>query len=217
MSMSGSHCVLDLDDTLIHAFFITPQQLEEITTKEEYSYLKSRMNILQVVDMNDGDVAGRGEVSIVMVVLRPYVKEFLDFILSYFDKVTIWSAGVKRYVRAIESILFPSDNELYNNKREKVLSRQDCNEITKISVLKDLASKGFDLKRTLLIDDNPTTSANNKENAIHLPAYDLKLKKEHVTFDDLSLLKIIDWIKENNINECSDFRLLNKKSIFKSK
>ena len=212
--MSNSNCVLDLDDTLIHSFFLSQQQLDEIITKEEYSYLKDRMKILHIVDINDDDVAGKGNISIVMVVLRPYMKEFLEFIFSYFDEISIWSAGHKRYVRAIESIIFPTDNKLYSTKNVKVLSRKDCNEITKISVLKDLASKGYDLNRTLLIDDNQTTSVNNKDNAIHLPAYDLKLKKEHIIYDDKSLLKIIDWIKENNVNQCSDFRKLNKKNIF---
>lgn len=212
--MVESHCVLDLDDTLIHAFFITPQQLEEITTKEEFSYLKERTKILHVVDIGDNDIAGRGDIAIIMIVLRPYMREFLDFILTYFDKVSIWSAGEKRYVRAIESIIFPPDNELYRIKSAKVLTRRDCNEITKVSVLKDLASKGFDLTKTLLIDDNTTTSANNRDNAIHLPAYDLKLLKEHITYDDNTLLHIIEWLKANNVNQCPDVRKLNKKGIF---
>ena len=119
--MSGSHIVLDLDDTLIHAFFISQQQLEEINTKSEYSYLKDRIKILHIVDINDGDTLGRGDVTIVMIVLRPYLREFLDFIVDYFDNISIWSAGHKRYVRAIESVIFPPDNPHYQKKSLKVL------------------------------------------------------------------------------------------------
>lgn len=214
--MSGSHIVLDLDDTLIHAFFISQQQLEEINTKSEYSYLKDRIKILHIVDINDGDTLGRGDVTIVMIVLRPYLREFLDFIVDYFDNISIWSAGHKRYVRAIESVIFPPDNPHYQKKSLKVLSREDCNEITKVSVLKDLASKDFDLFKTLIVDDNQTTFVKNRGNAIHLPAYNVKLSKDHIMYDDTSLLCIIDWIKKNNIKNCKDVRLVDKKAIFTS-
>lgn len=212
--MSNQEVVLDLDDTLIHAFQITQLKLDEIETNPEYSYLKDRMKILRIVDINDEDVAGKGEISIFMIVLRPYLKEFLDFILKYFDKVSIWSAGHKRYVRAIESIIFSPDDEVYNSKCTRVLTRRDCNEITSKSVLKDLSSKGYDLKKTLFIDDNLTTSKNNRDNAIHLPAYDVHLRKDHIMFDDRTLQQIIEWIKNNNINKCDDIRTIDKSNIF---
>lgn len=212
--MSGCHIALDLDDTLIHAFFISQQQLEEITTDSKYSYLKGRMKVLHIVDISDDDVLGKGIVSIVMIVFRPYLQEFLKFLLEYFDSISIWSAGHKRYVRAIESLLFSPDNEIYKKKCVKVLSRKDCNEITKTSVLKDLNSRGFNLENTIIIDDNETTFVNNPNNAIHIPAYNPQLKEEHIMFDDTSLLKIMEWIKSNYTQKNQDVRTLKLKEIF---
>lgn len=212
--MSERHIALDLDDTLIHAFFISQQQLDEITTDSKYNYLKGRMKILHIVDINDDDLIGKGNISIVMIVFRPYLQEFLKFLLDYFDHISIWSAGHKRYVRAIESILFSPDNEVYRNKCVKVLTRKDCNEITKTSVLKDLNSKGFNLENTIIIDDNETTFVNNPNNAIHIPAYNPQLKEEHILYDDKSLLKIMEWIKTNYIHKNQDVRTLKLNEIF---
>ena len=130
------------------------------------------------------------------MILRPNIKEFIKFILEYFDHISIWSAGTKRYVRAIESIIFSPDDKVYKEKCSQVLSRKDCNKITKTSVLKDISTKGFDLKNTLIIDDNHTTLVNNPDNGILIPAYEPELNKNHIFYEDKCLLELIEWFKK---------------------
>lgn len=211
-----SHTImLDLDSTLIHTTFISENQLNEIKNSPQYDSLKHRVRILKIIDINDNDIIGRGVITTAIVILRPHLKEFIEFISSYFDDIRIWSAGHKRYVRGIESLIFAPENELYINKPIKVLTRLDCNEITDRSVLKDLASKGLNLSSTLIVDDNSTTFVNNPNNAIHIPAYNAKPTKDDINKDDKCLLNLIEWIKKNNVNKCLDVRKLDKSHIFK--
>lgn len=209
------HLVLDLDATLIHTFFIEEINVNKIKNSSEFNFLKNRSKIIRIVDINDDAIIGRGEITTALVILRPYLEEFVEFILGYFDSISIWSAGHKRYVRAIESLIFNPNNELYRDKIVKVLTRRDCNEITSTRVLKDLSTKDFSLNDTIIIDDNNTTFVNNFHNAINIPAYTPKLSNEEINYDDKSLLRIIDWIKENDINNCEDVRKINKEFIFK--
>lgn len=166
--------------------------------------------------MNENDIIGNGIVTTILIIFRPGVQEIIEFLLNYFDYVFIWSAGVKRYVRAIESVLIDPNHNMYKKERIKVLSRKDCNEITEKSVLKDLASKGYDLKRTLIIDDNKTTYINNPDNAIGISGYNPSINEEQVKFKDESLLEIKKWIIENDVKNCKDVRKLDKSKIFKS-
>lgn len=212
--MVNTHVVLDLDSTLIKSHQIDINRLDEIIKNPIYTKCKDRIRIIVLVDSDDNDVMGKGNLSCFIVILRPYVHEFIKFLFEYFDKVSIWSAGSKRYVRAIESLIIPPENEDYKNKLHMLLTRRDCNEIKHHSVLKDLRSKGFDLNYTLFIDDNHTTFVNNPHNAIHIPVYSPDFKESHIQYDDRTLLKIIQWIKTNNINQCKDIRPLNKSKIF---
>lgn len=209
--MTGLHAVLDLDATVVHTEFVDERKLKDILTNPYYDSIRNRIKVLKIIDIDDNFPAGNGHISIAVVILRPHIEEFINFILEYFDNISIWSAGHKRYVRAIESVLFSHDNILYNRKLKKVLTRQDCNEVTSKSVLKDLESRGFILSNTIIIDDNKKTFVNNPNNAIHIPIF---LPKINEVDEDKSLLRIIDWLKKNNLRECKDVRNIDKTHIF---
>jgi TFIIF-interacting CTD phosphatase-like protein len=215
--MNDSHIGLDLDDTLIHSIFIDDATAKLIETDSKYDYLKGRTKLIKIVDIKDDDIIGNGIISTILVVLRPGVKEFMTFLLSYYDYIFIWTAGSKRYGRAIESILINPSNDAYKKGKIKILTRADCNEITSKTILKDLASKGFDLKRTLIIDDNKTTYVNNPDNAIKISGYDPTMSEAHINHPDEALSEIKSWILENDVKNCKDVRLLNKNTIFKKR
>ena len=111
--------------------------------------------------------------------------------------------------------LFPPNNEIYREKLDKVLTRTDCNSITDSGILKDLASKGFTLQNTLIVDDNHTTFVNNPLNALYIPRYNPEFTKESLMYDDRNLLNLIEWIQNNSVNTCPDVRLLDKNNVFK--
>lgn len=209
--MTGLHAVLDLDATVVHTEFVTEDKLKDILVNPQYDSIRDKMRVTKIVDIDDSFPSGNGHISIAVVILRPHIEEFINFILEYFDSISIWSAGHKRYVRAIESLLFHPDNNIYTSKVKKILTRRDCNEITSKSVLKDLASRGFNLEHTIIIDDNETTFVNNPDNAIHIPIFVPKLNNPN---DDQSLLKIIEWVKRNNLKDCKDVRKVDKSNIF---
>lgn len=215
--MDETHIVLDLDDTLIHAIFIDEATAKLIETDPKFNYLNDRSRIIRVVDIKDDDIFGNGVISTILVIFRPGLKEFINFILEYFDNVHIWSAGHKRYVRAIESLIFDPNHNIYKRQKIKVFTREDCNEITDKSVLKDLASKGFNLHKTLVVDDNDTTYVNNVENAIKIVGYNPNYSREHVCMEDNSLKDIIEWFLLNDVKNCRDVRKLDKSKIFKKR
>jgi TFIIF-interacting CTD phosphatase-like protein len=210
--MSKKHLILDLDATLICSHFKDSKSIDEILKNKENGYLKDRVKISHVVDIGDADLKGKGEISSMIVVLRPYVYEFLSFILDYFDYVHIWSAGIKRYVRALEYILFPPGK--FSKKIHKVLTRLNC-DLYDDKHIKTLDLHGFPLEDTLILDDNELTFKNNLKNAIHIPAYTPQIIPNHINFDDKSLLKVIEWIKNNDIKNCKDVREIDKSKIFK--
>ena len=207
--MTYRHIVLDLDATIVHSIPKDSTTIEVLKTDPQYSFLKDRSRILNVVDILDNSEKGKGIVSSFVVILRPYVKEFLEYLLNNADKISIYSAGHKRYVRAIESIIFQVDSELYKSKLDKILTASDC-EFSPGVVLKDLEKAGFKLEETLIIDDNPTTFTKNPHNVIHLPDYRPEIIRDQVLYDDRTLLKIMEWM-DNNLRLHEDIRNTDKR------
>ena len=196
------HIVLDLDATLIHCIPLEDSTYKIIKTNPDYNFLDGRTRIMEVVDIMDDRKMGTGVITRFLVILRPYVFEFIDYLLHNFEHISIYSAGQKRYVRALESILFPVDTENYNLKLQKVLSASSC-EFGVNVVLKDLKRVGFDLNETLIIDDNPTSFTKNPNNVIHIPGYTPGLIKEEILRDDKTLLNIKNWLSSKITPHCN--------------
>lgn len=205
--------VWDLDDTLIHTIFVSKEQANMLKTDPKYSFLKDRSVMKEIIDINDNNEIGTGQVSIALVIFRPGAREIIQYSLENFNNVIIWSAGHKRYVRAIVNILIDPDNPAYRSGRIKVLTRRDCNEITDRSVLKDLKSKGFDLRHVIMVDDNVTTYRNNYDNAVVIQAYNPKPTKEHVECNDRTLYNLMSWFKQTSIHQVPDVRQFDKSKI----
>lgn len=194
--MDKLHVVLDLDATLVNSLGYDQTTINILKKNPEYSYLTNRVKFVDVVDVLDDNEKGKGIVTSFVVVLRPHVREFLNFLLHNVGKISIYSAGHKRYVRAIEAALFDTSSELYKKKVHRVLTRANC-AITETSILKDLEREGFDLSRTIIIDDNPTSFVRNRNNAIHISEYKPDLSKNKIEEDDTALVIIMNWLRDN--------------------
>lgn len=205
--------VLDIDATLICAHFFNTTSIQAWMSDPNNKCLLDRVKITGIVDIRDDSPKGVGEICYCVLVMRPYLKEFLKFCMTYFDKVSIWSAGSKRYVHAVLFSIF--DDEDFQ-KIDRILTKKDCNFLNERGdvLLKDLNKQGFDMRSTLIIDDNIHSFGNNISNAIHIPAYDPQLTQSNVMYDDKSLLNIINWIKAVNFKNVLDIRSLNKSEIF---
>jgi TFIIF-interacting CTD phosphatase-like protein len=205
--------VLDIDATLICAHFFDPVQFQAWMNDPNNKCLLDRVKITAIVDIRDDFLKGAGNICYCVAILRPHVKEFLKFCMSYFDKVSVWSAGHKRYVYAVLSSIFDDDDY---QKIDRILTKKDCNFLNTNGdiLLKDLNIQGFDLRSTIIIDDNKHSFANNSDNAIHIPAYNPQLTKSNVMYDDTSLLTIMEWLKRSHLKDVSDVRSLDKSKIF---
>ena len=208
--MTDKQLVLDLDNTLLCSYFSN----NDITQLEmqENKHLYKRVKSLSIVDIMDTDVKGNGNVSSFVVILRPHLQEFIDFCVSYFSKIFVWSAGQNRYVRCLETLIFQN-----RKKTSNIFTFEDCEfsgEQNKTTI-KELIKKNFDLQTTFVIDDRRDTFSKNPENGILIPFYCPKFTKEGIANDqDNALLQLIKWFSSDEVKNCKDVRKLNKSNIF---
>mgnify|MGYP005995367133 CR=1 FL=1 len=208
--------VLDLDHTLIH----TQDDNRDFKKLKLYSdsknaHLRKKTYNLNLVDVEPSP-PGSGDVMQLTGAVRPYLKEFRDFIFKNFNRIIVWSAGRGKYVRRLCEILFPGENFPYD-----VLTYDDCDIDEGNQVFKPL-QKIFDKypemneKNTLLIDDRLETIEDNKDNGIMIPPFHTKLKKEDLEDNnDVCLLKLMSWFSLKEFKNCSDVRELYKDDIFR--
>ncbi len=206
----------DLDNTLIYTTF--DQDAIGKLELHKNMELRSRCKVVNLVDGRDKDKKGTGTVSYMLVVLRPGVQEFLNFCSSYFRRIYLFSAGQDTYVRAIDKILFPFKLKRKNvNIPYEILTYSDCIFLSGgLITIKDLKEKGFDMERTLHIDDRLDCSSRNPDNGILIPKYEPNITREGILGDDQALYQLMEWLKKQEVINTTDIRLVNKNNIFNS-
>ena len=213
------HLVLDLDSTLINSIDEDDEDYDLIKEFKLYSNsrnheLRKSIYFLNIRNINSTD---DGKVTKMWGVFRPYLFEFLLFCSEYFEKIHIWSAGHKKYVHELIKKIFKDKGfEVPKN----ILTQKDCI-ITDINVYKPLkkifelqTSFGANEKNTFAIDDRKDTFSKNIKNGILIPAYEPDVKNIDDILDDDCLLKIIKWLKTEEVYTCDDVRKLKKGNIF---
>ena len=208
--MKEKYIVLDLDSTLVtsdenHEVF---NQILENRKNDEY-LLHDRVHNFYYAE---------NSTSIPMwTLLRPYIREFINFCLKYFTGVIIWSAGKSFYVHTIKSILF--NNHLY--QPIMVLTWDDTTFLKRGSthIINKPLAKIFEhiptanYTNTLVVDDRIDTFSLNQYNGILIPRFEPR-DIEEMTKDDTSLLLLMGWLCTREVLNCEDFRTLDKTSIF---
>jgi TFIIF-interacting CTD phosphatase-like protein len=200
---------LDLDSTLIHSCFDDVEKIDKILKMKGTDKLRDRIYSCTLVDPGDCNIKGVGQLENFYLILRPHVREFIEYISKNIGTIHIWSAGQFRYVRSIESILFPPDCETLCGRPCNVLSRKHC-EITEEYVLKDLSIHVEDLSKCIIIDDREDTFSRNPHNAIHIPAYCPDISRAGLMADDDSLLRIKHWFETSGVLTARDVRKIPK-------
>lgn len=214
MPLTNKTLVLDLDSTLI----FTSDSFEsfetlELYTNPQHSHLRPRVYKFDVIDVVDKP--GTGVKSSMWGVLRPHVHDFLNFCFDYFENIIVWSAGQLKYVHAICDILFVDVN------REPVLiySFEDC-ERTDNYLYKPLVKitnqefKHITMDKMLILDDNEITFSKNKDNALHISAYEPNLTPEGIVENDMTLVNLTKWLMLPEVIDCKDVRKLDKTNCF---
>ncbi|XP_055804926.1 uncharacterized protein LOC129873776 [Solanum dulcamara] len=158
---------LDLDETLVHSNPNPPP--------EKYDFI-----VRPVIDGHRVEF---------YVLKRPFMDEFLEFLSDKFE-VVVFTAGLKEYASLV---LDRIDRKGLISHR---LYRNSCKEVDGMFV-KDLSDKGRDMKRVVIVDDNPNSYLFQPENAIPIRPFT----------DDLAdgeLKKLIEFL--GGCNEVEDMR-----------
>ncbi|XP_061342764.1 uncharacterized protein LOC133288938 [Gastrolobium bilobum] len=133
--------ILDLDETLIHSMATPPPDRFDFVVRP-------------VID---------GEPMDFYVLKRPGVDEFLQSLAAKFE-VVVFTAAIKEYASLVLDRL---DRNRFISHR---LYRDSCRQVDG-KLVKDLSEIGRDLKRVVIVDDNPNSFANQPENAILIQAF----------------------------------------------
>lgn len=214
--------VLDLDNTLIH----THDEIEDFTMLNIYDddekiKYRRHLYVLKFYDGGRGVACGSGTVDIYAGQVRPYCRDFIDYLKEHKYNIAVWSAGQKRYVDEIVKLLFP-----YNDFQPLVVyNYDDCNteegddNLKKPldKLFKDKRIKGiFNEKNTFVLDDIPDTFSLNHKNGIEIPEFNSELSIEDITdHNDSFLINLMCWLETKEVAECDDVRKLKKDKVFK--
>ena len=166
--------VLDLDETLVHSSFIPfpiPSDL-----------------IIQIELEN--------EIHDIHILIRPYVKEFLEKMSKRFE-IVIFTASISKYANPLLDLI---DKNKYCTYR---LFREHCTLIN-TAFVKDLNRLGRNLKDVIIVDNTPAAYALNQYNGFPIKSW----------FDDkndFELIKIIPILEF--LSYVNDIRVYIKKIV----
>ena len=214
-TISDKCIVLDLDQTLIatqddHTFPV----FIEIMSNPNLVALRNRTYHLKIDDLG---IPGIGSTYECWGVLRPHLFEFITFCFSYFKIVAVWSAGKRSYVEAVVDyifrdfprphIVFTHDDVTFSSKNHLLKS------LLKMINHNDVTKKFMKLTNTLVLDDNPTTFALNRNNGVLIPEYAPRTNIASLSENDNSLIKFEKWMLLPEVINSVDVNTLQKPDL----
>ena len=215
-SITDKVCVLDLDATLLStADDLSSFKELGIMTNPKLLALRRRCYCIKLTDV---ETRGDGSTYSFWGIKRPHIDEFLLFVFNYFKICVIFSAGKYSYVHAIV-------NDIFKNLRPPCLvwTYNDIELDEEGEVLKPLTklmNSDFKYKHlitkqnTIFIDDNETTFAKNKKNAIYIPAYEPEFTIESMMKNDSALLQIKHFLLLPHVLYSDDITKVDMTTIF---
>ena len=189
--------LLDLDETLIHADFDNKYEIEEYDTIINFeSNNEKKIN----VDDNENINNSNNNIINVGIILRPFVKEFLEKLSLYFD-IGIFTASVKEYADAVINYLDPENNFIkFRLYRNNCIFVNDEIKIKDLRILKDI-----DLKKIVLVDNNMYSFAAQISNGILINSFYSNKK-------DNELLNVFGYLI-SHIYSAEDVRKINEETF----
>ena len=103
---------------------------------------------------------------------RPGLRKFLRFVFAHYERVSIWTAAnFEWYSRVKADVLEPNMPPGASFHFEKTHANGEP--ITIVKPLTEIYAMcpEYTTENTLIVDDNPITFRENKQNAIHVPAF----------------------------------------------
>ncbi|KAI3719103.1 hypothetical protein L6452_19993 [Arctium lappa] len=146
---------LDLDETLIHSTPATGP-----SPPGNYDFV--------VKPLLDGERIG------FYVVKRPFVDEFLHFLKRNDFEIVIFTAGIEEYASLV------LDKLDWRGLISHRLYRNSCKEMEG-KFVKDLSDLGRDMKKAVIVDDNPNSYGLQPENAIPIRPFTDDLRDDELS------------------------------------
>lgn len=203
-SITNKTVVLDLDSTLVY----TSNNINDLEKVYTDSNLTNRIFKLDIIDISE-----KNEIKLEFWgIFRPYLSEFITFLITYFKEIYVYSAGIYKYVHLITDIIFKK----HPIKPKLILSREDC-VYFKDDFIKPLNNifkrdENSNQLNTFIIDDNPISFSRNKENGILISPYEPNISELNNV--DNALLYLICWFSLSEVVNSYNIKLLNKNNIF---
>ncbi|XP_054800597.1 uncharacterized protein LOC129304816 [Prosopis cineraria] len=132
---------LDLDETLVHSKTDPPPERFDFVVQPRIDGVAMNFYVLK----------------------RPGVDEFLEYLAAKFE-VVVFTAALKEYASVVLDRL--DRNGLISHR----LYRDSCKQVEG-KFVKDLSEMGRDLKRAVIVDDNPNSYEKQPDNAIPIPPF----------------------------------------------
>lgn len=120
------------------------------------------------------------------VLKRPGVDDLLEFLTAKYE-VVVFTAALEGYASMVLDRVDPKRRISHR------LYRDSCREVDG-KLVKDLSEMGRDLKRVVIVDDNPNSYAKQPENAIPIRPF----------INDLGDQELWKLIKFFEISDCFD-------------
>lgn len=175
--------VLDLDETLIH----TESVPDEWAIHLDFDF----------------KFKGVGK-SLFYTKKRPFLEDFLNYAFKNFH-IGIWTAAGKDYAKNIIKGIGINEKDLvflYTQENCTIKMNLDYSNYYGVKDLKKIKKYGYDLKRTLIVDDVKETASNNYGNLILISNFTGDI-------DDVELLKLINYLEK--IKDESNYRRIEKR------
>lgn len=169
--------VLDLDETLIHSSMEKPQVPYDFVVKPKID----------------------GQILTFFVIKRPGVDEFLKKIGEEYQ-VVVFTAGLREYATLVLDELDPERRVI-----SRSFYRDACSEIDG-RLVKDLGFVMRDLRRVVIVDDNPNAYALQPENAV-------PIKQFCDDLEDDELEKLGEFLCGGDCVKCEDMRVALKEFV----
>ena len=167
--------ILDLDETLIHA---------------------SEVELNRTCDFRAGPY---------FAYTRPGLKDFLTLVSENFE-LAVWSSSSADYVSSVLNSIWPDSIPLqFSWSRDRCTSvyHSEYQSYYWVKDLRKVKRRGFDLKRVLIVDDEPRKLSRNYGNAIYISPFEGDRSDR-----DLTLLA--GYLNEIALSQ--DFRRLEKRN-----
>ena len=157
--------VLDLDETLVHSCFIPFNIPSDL--------------IIQIELEN--------KIQEIYVLIRPYVKEFLESMSKLYE-IVVFTASISKYANALLNII---DNKKYCIFR---LFREHCTLINS-TFIKDLSLLGRDMKDIIIVDNSPIVYSLNQYNGFPIESW-FNDKNDNELLKIIPILEFLSYVPD---------------------